>query len=1023
MATTTKFSEFTSDAELQVGDIVVGLRDGSNGQFTFPATGIKDADGNYLVKWTSVGATATNYLTFTSSVSGDPVILSCDGSDANIDLKIQSNQEGDIYLSPGESAIGKVIADCTTSIKLATGTTGERPTGTAGEFRFNTTLNEPEYINNAASWTPFSSSFAPTTLTYITQDDETSTLPNSIPLSGIGTGILANTTGTGDLTPRTLTGTSNQVTVTNGDGSADPTFSIPSTFIAPGSIEATTSVTAGTNLDVGAQIRHIGNTDNRIVFSTDTQTYELSGSEIYQITTSGMRLGGANARVTTILDEDNMASDSATALATQQSIKAYVDGSGSTISNYTYITKTDDTTYLPNSVPLSALSTGMLGVETSTGTLSSVTLTGTTNEIDIANGDGSGTPTFSLPSTMIAPGSLEVTTNLALNGSLYDPLNGTSTSISFGSNTIYLTSDSSTKVDINPSGIRFGGSGSRVTTILNEDGMGSDSDTALATQQSIKAYVDNTASDIVSYDYITQTDNTADLPNSVALSDLSSGILAVETGTGALSSVTLTGTTNEIDISNGDGGGTPTFSLPSTMITPGTLESTSTLTAGGTIFALGNITITGLIQPSGVAANSCTYQPGSQTHTFRTGATTRLDISNSGTRLGGANARVTTILDEDDMASDSATALATQQSIKAYVDTNAGGERKNIIIGGDFTLNPWQRGTSFVSVADTDYTADRFYYEIIGSSAVNDIDKTADAPTVAEAEYFTRHCLEFTVTTADATVNPADFTAIGYVVEGYDYGLIAQQACTLSFWVKSNLTGTFCISLINDGNDRSYVSEYTIDTADTWEKKTINITAFPSAGTWNYTNDVGLRIFWTLACGTTYQTGTTDTWQSANYYGTSSQANANSSTSNYFRLALPQIEKGDYATSFELRRLQEELELCERYYRKTFEYGVAPVQNVGNVRNCIRYRSQIASTTAGYGVNYAYKTMRDTPTIVFYNPQNTNANWYNINGAADSGAASANGTGDSATQITNVQAAGDGVGENMAVHATFDAEL
>ena len=116
--------------------------------------------------------------------------------------------------------------------------------------------------------------------------------------------------------------------------------------------------------------------------------------------------------------------------------------------------------------------------------------------------------------------------------------------------------------------------------------------------------------------------------------------------------------------------------------------------AGEAIFS-GNLTIPGEIRHSGDTNNSIAF--GTDTQTFETGGSSRLDISDSGVRLGGANSRVTTILDEDDMASDSDTALATQQSIKAYVDANAGGGGgggiSNVVedtspqLGGDLDTN------------------------------------------------------------------------------------------------------------------------------------------------------------------------------------------------------------------------------------------------------------------------------------------------------------------------------------------------
>lgn len=101
MATDKKFSQFTNGNEVQVGDEVVGLRPSaplSNFRFDFPGGGIKDANGNYLFAYASAGALAVNYLAFTSSVAGDPVLISANGTDANIDISIQPLGTGKIIL-------------------------------------------------------------------------------------------------------------------------------------------------------------------------------------------------------------------------------------------------------------------------------------------------------------------------------------------------------------------------------------------------------------------------------------------------------------------------------------------------------------------------------------------------------------------------------------------------------------------------------------------------------------------------------------------------------------------------------------------------------------------------------------------------------------------------------------------------------------------------------------------------------------------------------------------------------------
>jgi hypothetical protein len=117
---------------------------------------------------------------------------------------------------------------------------------------------------------------------------------------------------------------------------------------------------------------------------------------------------------------------------------------------------------------------------------------------------------------------------------------------------------------------------------------------------------------------------------------------------------------------------------------------------------------------------------------------------------------------------------------------------------------------------------------------------------------------------------------------------------------------------VNSIADRTFIAEYTINTTNTWEKKTINITASPSAGTWDYGNGIGLEIRFALACGSTFQS--TTGWTSGNFIATSNQVNATGTVGNLFRFTGVKLELGNTATDLRWRSFQEEVKLCQRYY-------------------------------------------------------------------------------------------------------------
>lgn len=344
---------------------------------------------------------------------------------------------------------------------------------------------------------------------------------------------------------------------------------------------------------------------------------------------------------------------------------------------------------------------------------------------------------------------------------------------------------------------------------------------------------------------------------------------------------------------------------------------------------------------------------------------------------------------------------------------------KNLIMGGNFDTNPWQRGTSFPAALGI-YTADRINYSQSGTGVVT-IQKTADAPTVAQAGIFSTNCLDVNVTTAEAVIIATDAYVLSYFIEGYDWAQIAQRIFTISFWVKSTVTGIYSLSVSNNVN-RTYVAEYTVNTTNTWEKKTITITASPSGGTWNYTNGIGLRIRWIIAAGSNNFTGALNTWNSDTLIASSNQVNGVSTNGNHFKLQLIQCEAGSEANGFQVRSEMEELSLCQRYYQKSFPQGVAVAQNAG-VTGAISAKNPIALGDPSVYITFK-QTMRTTPTITTYNPSAGNANWRDITAASDVTVSVDPGStlADSGVLIATSGTIAN-LGDILAIHYSADAEF
>ena len=278
---------------------------------------------------------------------------------------------------------------------------------------------------------------------------------------------------------------------------------------------------------------------------------------------------------------------------------------------------------------------------------------------------------------------------------------------------------------------------------------------------------------------------------------------------------------------------------------------------------------------------------------------------------------------------------------------------KNLIINGEMRIA--QRGTSFPAIAGSTYSLDR-WTNINNTAAVYTITQDSDVPTAAQARYFFQNSLKVDVTTADASVAVGDRVQIRQVIEGYNWAKIAQKPFTVSFWVKATKTGTYCISLVNNGSDRSYVAEYTVNSTLTWEYKTITIAASPSAGGWNYTNSVGIVLSWTLMAGTNFNT-TPGAWQTGNLHSTSNQVNSMDSTSNDFWLTGVVVNEGVVAAPFKLfgEDFDQELEQCRRYYTRLNSNPELEAFAIG----------QAISTSDALLVFHFPKDMRANPTIGF----------------------------------------------------------
>jgi hypothetical protein len=326
-----------------------------------------------------------------------------------------------------------------------------------------------------------------------------------------------------------------------------------------------------------------------------------------------------------------------------------------------------------------------------------------------------------------------------------------------------------------------------------------------------------------------------------------------------------------------------------------------------------------------------------------------------------------------------------------------------------------QRGTSFPAIGAGTYMLDRWRSSTNATSAVITASQQSDVPSSNEFQ----NSLRLAVTTADTTIASADQVNIQQRIEGYNVRDLIGRTFTLSFWVRSSKTGTHCVYLQNDAQDRSYVVEYTVGAANTWEQKSITVSGgLITAGTWNWTTGVGLLVGWTLAAGSSLQT-TAGAWQTGIFLATSNQVNCLDAVNNIFAITGVQLEVGSVATPFEHRLFGAELALAQRYYCKTFDYSVAPANNTGNRNGCVTFTY---TSSGGFRTQWVYPVeMRSSPTLASYNPNAANASWRDITNNADYSAITGIAIG---TRQTDASASASAVGGAVyMIHLTASAEL
>lgn len=266
---------------------------------------------------------------------------------------------------------------------------------------------------------------------------------------------------------------------------------------------------------------------------------------------------------------------------------------------------------------------------------------------------------------------------------------------------------------------------------------------------------------------------------------------------------------------------------------------------------------------------------------------------------------------------------------------------KNRIINGGMVIDQRNAGAS-VTPTTGQYLIDRWRAQLSQSSKFT---VQQNAGSVTPPSGFAKY---LGVTSSSAySIQTGDYFGVNQFVEAYnmadlDWGLTTAKPITLSFWVRSSLTGTFSGAIrTGDNSNYSYPFTYTISSANTWEYKTITISG-PTSGTWGTGNSTGLDVWFSLGTGSTYS-GTANTWAAANYVNATGSVNLVATNAATWYVTGVQFERGTQATNFDWRPYGTELQLCQRYYYRitpavvTDRYGWGWASTTTTFENHVRF--------------------------------------------------------------------------------------
>jgi hypothetical protein len=318
---------------------------------------------------------------------------------------------------------------------------------------------------------------------------------------------------------------------------------------------------------------------------------------------------------------------------------------------------------------------------------------------------------------------------------------------------------------------------------------------------------------------------------------------------------------------------------------------------------------------------------------------------------------------------------------------------KNRLINGAMVIDQRNNGASVTQTVANLFSVDRWG---ITGSVTSKFTAQRNAGSVTPPVGFTNY---LGITSSSAySVLTADFFVLQQLIEGYNiadlgFGTASASSVTLSFLVRSSLTGTFSGSICNSIATRNYIFNYTISSANTWTAISVTIPG-DTTGTWATDNTTGLSIRFGLGCGSTFS-GTAGSWGSSNLVQSTGSVSIVGTNGATFYVTGVQLEKGVTATSFDYRPFGTELQLCQRYFEKSnTTETVVPTNTAGGYTF---FSSAAIANGAQWGWQIYKVTKRTFATINVYSYTSSTAS--TVSNASGTDLAAASGTSISQNQV------------------------